>query len=635
MRIGHAVTRAGFDPARLGFTLRTALAAGCAVLAAWMIGLEHPQWAGMTVWAASQPVRGHLLEKSLFRVLGTILGALFGIGLVAAAQGQAWIIVLGLSAWVGLCVGAGNLLRGFVSYGVLLAGYSAAMVTLLHSAQPDGTLAVGIDRMLTVLVGVAVALAVGLLFAARRDHDSLARRVDRLSGRVLALLAAHLAEAAVPGEREYQFLLAELAAMEEELDGHAAGSLHFRAAVRTLRRRLAAQVAALLWMRRAPPPGAWGPLVAALEAAAVDLERPGTGGEDALLRAVGLAASDPALREVIAGLSLARSGQSGDLEAADALPLIALHRDWIGAREAMLRAGGVTLAAGLAWLATGWSAGPLLMLGTAIMTTVFSTFDNPVQTMRSVLVGQVLGVAGALACRWLVWPHAGGELGLILWMMPFILVGAFLFAHPRTAAVGFDYNMVLLLLLQPLWPLGGTLEASITAAVAVLLGPVIALLAYRLVFPISGRKRLQMLRTMMVREVEEMAGRPDAAWRPPVWRARLYHRVLRLARWAEKTGHGQAEVIDGGLAVLLAGSAALHLGEALRAPDLAPGTARRLTAALARLRDAGADPRRAARALSAAARAPGIDPDLLLEAAGALADRGAFFAAAGPRRVMG
>ena len=48
----------GFDSARLRQHLRTAFAACIAVLAAWALGLEHPQWAGMTVWAASQPLRG-------------------------------------------------------------------------------------------------------------------------------------------------------------------------------------------------------------------------------------------------------------------------------------------------------------------------------------------------------------------------------------------------------------------------------------------------------------------------------------------------------------------------------------------------------------------------------------------------
>jgi hypothetical protein len=53
-RLLESATRWGFDSARLRQHLRTAFAACIAVFAAWALGLEHPQWAGMTVWAASQ-----------------------------------------------------------------------------------------------------------------------------------------------------------------------------------------------------------------------------------------------------------------------------------------------------------------------------------------------------------------------------------------------------------------------------------------------------------------------------------------------------------------------------------------------------------------------------------------------------
>ena len=57
-----AASRLGFDPERLRFGLRTAAGACIALFAAYLLGLEHPQWAAMTVWASAQPVRGMLLE---------------------------------------------------------------------------------------------------------------------------------------------------------------------------------------------------------------------------------------------------------------------------------------------------------------------------------------------------------------------------------------------------------------------------------------------------------------------------------------------------------------------------------------------------------------------------------------------
>lgn len=363
--------------------------------------------------------------------------------------------------------------------------------------------------------------------------------------------------------------------------------------------------------------------------AALEADEPA---DAALRRAAVHAADDPALRDVLFGLGQAHSryrAAGGETsESAEPLNPVILHQDWVGAREAMLRAGGVTLAAALVWLATGWQAGAFMMLGVTIMTTVFSTADNPVVTMRLVVVGQILGAAGALAGRWLVWPMADGESALILSMMPFILLGGFIFAHRGTAIVGFDYNMVMLLLLQPTWPLTGNFPDSVAATGAVILGPLIALLSYRLVFPINGQRRLQTLTKMMVHEIEAMATRKGVSRQRSIWRVRLYHRVLRLVRWAEKTGNSTEQVIDGAFAILLLGSAVLHIDERISRPEVKAGTVRRLQAVRARLRNVSADPARAARALQKVVPGvtddPSIDRALLREAAAELETQSAF-----------
>src|SRR5690606_15824038 len=95
------LARRGFDVARMEFGLRTALASCLALVVAWLMGLEHPQWAAMTVWAVSQPVRGMLVEKSLFRALGTLAGTLFGVVLVVTAGNNLPLLVFSLSLWIG------------------------------------------------------------------------------------------------------------------------------------------------------------------------------------------------------------------------------------------------------------------------------------------------------------------------------------------------------------------------------------------------------------------------------------------------------------------------------------------------------------------------------------------------------
>ena len=159
----------GFQIPVLVFALRTALAGFVALAVAYALGLEHPHWAAMSVWASSQPMREHLLSRGMYRFSGSVVGVAYAVLLVLLAHDSLWVLAFGLAAWVALCAFLGNLQRGYLVYGCLLAGYSAAMVVLLHHGPADDIWAFAGDRMLTVLTGVLTALCIGWCFSPRRD----------------------------------------------------------------------------------------------------------------------------------------------------------------------------------------------------------------------------------------------------------------------------------------------------------------------------------------------------------------------------------------------------------------------------------------------------------------------------------
>ncbi|MDE2574021.1 MAG: FUSC family protein, partial [Rhodospirillales bacterium] len=592
------LARLGFDPARLGFALRTALTACAALLAAWLMGLEHPQWAAMTVWAASQPTRAMLLEKSFFRAAGTVVGVVAGVLLIGLSGGQPALLVLGLAAWIGLCVGAGNTLRGFVAYGTILAGYSAAMVALLSTAHPGAILALGVDRLLTVLVGVLAGTLVGFIFLPATPDDPVVGQARRLTARLLRDMAARLAGRNEGLEEEQRAILSQMAAIDEALDPHGAGSLRSRRSARSIRAVLAAQVSALLWLRGAATVPIDAAASQALEeaASAQDALAPAEAVIGPLERAARLLADHDAdhgadhralggvLAELHAALrgrldGRARGWKRDPSDDPAARPVI-LHRDWVGARHAAIRAAGTLLLVGAAWVLSGWSGGAFVLLGLSVMISLFSTAENPARIMRAIQIGQAFGAAAALACRWLVWPLAGSGLDLVLLVMPFILLGALPVAHRRTMAGAYDYNLVLLLLLQPAYPLAGAFAHSLALALAVVAGPLLALVAFRLAFPADARRRMETLMAMMVHDLQDMAADADAPRRRAIWRARLHHRLLRLVRWAEKAGEGDLSAADGSLAVMQTGAAILRLRELRRAADRPAGCARAIDAAL-------------------------------------------------------
>lgn len=636
MNLRDTLAGLGFDVPRLRFAMRTALAACAALLVAFLLGLDHPQWSAMTVWAASQPTRGQLIEKGFFRIAGTFSGVIAGVLLMLASRGQPLLLVSGLAGWIALCAGIGNLQRGFVAYGTILAGYSASMVVLLDSGHPDHVFAIGADRLVTILVGVGLALAFGLLFAPKSAETPLAGRLRHISARMLRHLKIAVSQPGDPRVTAEQYeLLAQMAAIEDALEPHGAGSLSSRRLVRSARALLMADIALLLLARR-PAGDATDPdLARALDEAIAALEA-GTCEADiaaALETAMRACRADARLAEAIGNLRLSLLAVLGvgtdDAPPAPAVPVI-LHKDWTGARWALIRAGVAMLAVGLFWVATGWSAGPFLLLGTSIMISLFSTFENPARTMIFVAAGQVLGAIGALACRFLAWPFAHDTLGLVLLTFPFILLAPLFFSHRRTLPVAFDYAMVSLLLLHPAYPPTGSFADMANAALAVVMAPLVAMLTYRLVYPVDAGRRLNAMQAMMVRELEQMARSPDAPAKRITWRARLSHRLLGLTRLAERSGASRADVVDGGLAVLATGSAILAAREVLNdAAALPPGLARSLTLALARLERLASAPDRAAAALTLAARrteAAGLpQASLMASGARALALHEAFF----------
>ncbi|MEI4486051.1 FUSC family protein [Frigidibacter sp. MR17.14] len=578
----------GFDRTSLAYALRVAGCAALALVLGQALGLEHPQWAGMTVWAASQPLRGHLLEKAGYRFGGTLVGAGFGMALMAVTRGELHWLIVGISLWLGCAAAAGNLLRGFASYGAMLAGYTAAMVALLDAAHPDHIWALGADRVATVGLGVAVALAGGWLFARPGGAAPSEAAFALAARRVLARVAGDRGDSEVA-------LVGEMARIEAGLDLAAAGSMGARRAVRHLRAGLIASLELLLWARR----GQAGPdLADALREAGSD--------PAALRRAAGLAPAP--LARPLTRLAAALAGEAGG---EGLMPVPALKRDWAGARSAMLRGAGTLLAVGAFWLLSGWPMGGYMMLGAAIMTSIFSTFEHPLRVLPKVAIGQGLGVLGAMACRWLVWPLAGSDWALVALVLPFIALGALIASHRRTAVMGFDYNMVLLLMLQPVFPLTMGFGTSVEAGIAVVAAPLIALMAFRLIAPPSATVRAAELRRAAVAELQLQARRPQARG----LRARVAHQALVSMFWAERAPETAAQSADAALGLLALGAAIQHLSELAEGP--APGPSRRAKAALARLARLASDPRRAGRALLRAAGAPGADRALLETAADA------------------
>lgn len=626
----------GFDTTSMPYLMRTAIGACLAMALGVVFGLEHPQWAAMSVWATSQPFRGQAIEKGLFRFGGSIVGAIAGVLFVIFSHGSPLYMMLMVAAWSTLCVGMAHLQRSYMTYGWILAGYTAAMVGLLDFHRPEHIFILGIDRLETVALGVLIATISALLFAPRNSIESTSAKSRQLAAQVLAELSRDIIRMPAD-EKRIAELLSQAALMDDALDGDIAGVLKHRRRGRAQRRLVLQLVSLIGWISRPNDKCTdESAVVPHVDAARLAILNAPLGQARPHVEAAAQAAHSPQLKEALTQIAgamgevLAAEGMQPSSPPSPATPL--LHKDWVGAREAAIRTGIMMLLMGTIWTVTGWSGGPYLMLGASIMTTVFSVMDAPVHVIRYVFRGVLLGVAAAFICRWAVWPAVaaagGNNLMLAISSFPFILAGPLIMSHRRTEAGAFDYNMHMLLLLPPLLPLSGTMGHWAGIGGAIILGPAAAWVAYRFIFPASLERRLQALSYIMVEEVRQLArgDNAKALKRAAIWRSRLDHRVLRLTRWIEKVGHPSVTAVGGGIATLLLGEAALRLHDLSRHSDDRLARSARLS--LNRISTLGAETDDAEHALYRTANMDGLSSDdrhLLMNASEALKAHGDFF----------
>ena len=525
---------AGFDKNLFAYALRTALASAFALAFGWWLGLEHPQWAAMSVWAATIPLqkKGMLLEKGLFRLLGTVLGCAVGMLILSLSGGNILYVALGLTLWITLCTGAGNLIHGLFSYFTLLSGYTASLVLVLEMAQGESIYALGLDRMLTVSVGVITAMLVGLVFAKKSCDLVVGSKIKQLTHSVLMLLvqAAHTQASS----EEIARLIKEAAAIDAKLDMHAAGSFRSRRSVRSIRAIIYTNVALLTRLNNSTikePLQAIQP--ALLQLSQVIEKDRGLEQEIDVIKVVSEALNDKELASAFTNLQIAlterlRYKASGKIQTLNVHHMTVLHRDWVAARQAMLRTFCVLGGIGLFWYYSASPVGGFVMLGTSVMLSLFSTFEAPAQLMKRMVIWQTIGLAASLLVKGYFWQHASSEGECVLIMSLFILPVIIPMASTRFCVGAMDYVMMYLLLSNIQYPVELQLATSLPLGVAAVGGTMVALLAFLLIFPTNGSKRISRIRGAIYHDLQRIRHIDDDASKIAFIHSRAQHRLLKL-----------------------------------------------------------------------------------------------------------
>ncbi|MGB5447258.1 MAG: FUSC family protein [Psychromonas sp.] len=524
-----------FDRGLAAYALRTTLASCVALACGWWLGLDHPQWAAMSVWAASsQPYqkKGMLLEKSLFRLLGTLIGTLVGVSILTLSHGDILYVTLGLTVWLTLCTGAGNLIHGLLSYLTLLSGYTASLVVLLDIAQGTSIYELGLDRMLTVSTGVIIAMLVGLVFNKVSNEGQLSQRIKLLTHSVLTLLTQ--ASYSQITQQQIATLVKEAAAIDELLIPHGAGSLRSRRSIHSIRAIIYSNVSLLTRLNTNATMEQLMPLKLSLRRLAKVIKNDlGIDNELQCIEDICKELPEGGLNVAFTDLHIAlterlRYKEQGKVERAKLLHMVVLHRDWVAAKQAMVRTFSVLGAIGLLWNYTNSTIGAFVMLGTSVMVTLFSTFEAPASMMSRVFTWQIVGLAASLLIKGYFWANAGSEGECIVIMILFILPVIIPLSSSRFCVAAMDYVMMYLLLSPIEYPVNFQLSTELPFGLAAVGGTLVAFLGFLLIFPTNRGKRSSRIKAAILSDLQRTYTIEWDSQKMAFIHCRAQHRLLKL-----------------------------------------------------------------------------------------------------------
>jgi uncharacterized membrane protein YccC len=171
------------------FGLRMWASVCLALWVAFTLQLSEPSWAATTAALVCQPVLGASLRKSMFRLIGTVIGAI-GIVVLAAFFRQDRVgFLVGLAFWCAASGFVATLLRNFAAYAAALAGYTAAIIAIDVLGPVGSTNGIvfifAIDRALEICIGIVSAGVVLALTDLGHSRRKLATECAALSSAIL------------------------------------------------------------------------------------------------------------------------------------------------------------------------------------------------------------------------------------------------------------------------------------------------------------------------------------------------------------------------------------------------------------------------------------------------------------------
>lgn len=465
------------------FATKTFVAGILALYIAFSLNLAYPIWAIGTVFVIANPYSGMTSSKSIYRLLGTLLGAIVSIAVTPFLINTPMLFTLFLASWVGFCLYISMLDRTPRSYVSMLAGYTTVIIcyNVVYYADTVSIFDMALGRFLEITVGVVCSAIVTTTIFPMHIGPAVQSRVaktiqdikalfdqilldqkqldnyNQLLGNItrdasdIHVLAVHLSyeKSKLQGMtkplqemlHQLTLLVANLVAMSERMKQLDQIEMTYRENLKAVH----AHIAEFLHDHHEIKAQELNFLPSQFESDFATLVASAPSEQQLILNGLKMDIRH-FIQNVRAVKLIWQRIQQGD----DALPesmtpltttYPSLHRDHGVAVRGGISAFLIILIATAFWILSGWKAGFMLAEMAAISACILTAMDNPVPALKLFIRANIYSAVVVFIYAYGVFPHVTAFWELALVLAPFSIFCLMLFPHPPLAGLGLPLLM--------------------------------------------------------------------------------------------------------------------------------------------------------------------------------------------------
>ena len=470
-----------FRPSRLDliFACKTFVAGMLALFISFELDLINPMWSIGTVMIIANPYSGMVSSKCVYRLIGTVAGAVIALLLTPHFINTPWLFTVILSLWVGFALYVSLLDRTPRSYVFMLAGYSTAMIVYNAITYIDtyNIFDIAVARVLEISVGVVSSAVVSATFFPVHVGAMIKQRVNKTLNdleatfekliavqetpenytQVLSVitrdasdihaLAVHLAyeKGELKGMtkplqemlHQVSLVVANLVALSQRVKQ--LEHLHLVNLVSHLD-MLRQHTVTFLKQEKSLVPADLQTLPIGFEEDFAELISKATSEQKVVLAALKMDVRH-FIANILAVKLLWQQIQQGNKEIPIEITAIttkypSLHRDHGIAIRGGISAVLITFIVTAAWILSGWKAGFMMAQMGAITACILTALDNPVPVLRIFIWGSIVSAGLVFLYAFGIFPHVTHFWQLALVLFPVFLVAVSMMANQMLMPVG-------------------------------------------------------------------------------------------------------------------------------------------------------------------------------------------------------